>query len=69
MLNHMKSDLQPDETKIPMLERSEETIFGQRNRKSFQTNSSPDKSRNLHTINVILILLGLLSILFIVSSC
>ena len=64
----MKSDLQPDETKIPMLERSEETIFGQRNRKSCQTNSSPDKSRNLHTINVILILLGLLSILFIVSS-
>ena len=63
----LSSDLQPDEIKIPMLARSEETIFGQRNRKSGQTNSSPDQSRNLRTINLILILLGLLSILFIVS--
>ena len=64
----LKPDFQPEEIKIPMLARDDEkTIFGER--KSCRTNSSPDldQNRSLPTINVILILLGLLSILFIVS--
>lgn len=67
----LKTDFQPEEIEIPMLAQvetaetggdDEKTIFG--GRKSGRTNSS--QSRSLHTINLILILLGLLSLLFIV---